>query len=91
MTPTLRETTAWRRETGRTKGPLTLRDHIRIEKRVSELRHREWEQSVWVKAHEAAAHIRPRIISGLCQLPGLAAELANFALEAAKTQPPKNI
>ena len=36
MTPTLSETTAWRRETGRTKGPLTLRDHRDMERWVED-------------------------------------------------------
>jgi len=34
MTPTLRDATAWRLATGRTKGPLTLRDHRDIERWV---------------------------------------------------------
>lgn len=37
---------------------------------------------VWRDAHETAEAEMPRIESGICKLPGLAALLANFAIKA---------
>lgn len=37
---------------------------------------------VWREAHEIAAKEMPRIEAGMCKLPGLAALLANFAMNA---------
>lgn len=41
---------------------------------------------IWTKAHEVAASEMPRLKSGLCQQPGLAAVIANFAIEQTETQ-----
>jgi hypothetical protein len=52
---------------------------------MSDFKHRleegdEYYAEIWHAAHKLAAEELPRIKSGLCQQPGLAATLANFAV-----------
>ena len=41
----------------------------------------DWKRDVWLRAHDIAAVDLPRILSGMCQQPGLAAMLANYAIK----------
>jgi hypothetical protein len=43
-------------------------------------------QAVWHEAHKVAAEELPRIHSGICQQPGLAAAFANFAIAIAERE-----
>jgi hypothetical protein len=43
-------------------------------------------EQIWHEAHDVAAENLPRILSGICVQPGLAALLANFAIKHSSTQ-----
>lgn len=51
----------------------------------------ERDKRIWHEAHGIAAETMPLIRSGICQQPGLAASLANFAVATAQSIIPQDI